>query len=202
MTSTSARTQRQRSAEMRARLIDATIDCLRQGGYGYATTRNIAANAEVSLGALAHQFPGRIALIAAAIDEVGRRCVDELARLVQSIPAEDPGRPGELLDAAWAIFDSDLFVVWIKVWTAAAENEELYAALAPVERKLSRAIAATVDQLIPVGMPVDRWKARSSVVLAALRGVAFANALEPRDSTTADRWPIIRAELLVLVQSP
>nr|WP_225443675.1 TetR family transcriptional regulator [Lolliginicoccus lacisalsi] len=186
---------------MRARLIDATIHCLRTGGYGYATTRNIAASAEVSLGALAHQFAGRTALIAAAIDEVGRRCVDELARRVRSIPADDPRRPAEILDAAWAIFDSDLFVVWIKVWAAAAEDDGLYAALAPVEKELSRAIAATVDQLIPDGMTASRWKARSSVVLAAMRGVAFANALEPRDSVAADKWPIVRGELLALVEA-
>ncbi|MDT5024109.1 MAG: hypothetical protein QOE61_535, partial [Micromonosporaceae bacterium] len=51
------RTQEQRSAEMRVRLLDATIECLVEYGYAGTTTPRVAEKAGVTRGAQVHHFP-------------------------------------------------------------------------------------------------------------------------------------------------
>jgi len=51
------RSNAQRSAETRRRLIKAAITCLHVNGYAATTTVAIADKAKVSRGAMLHQFP-------------------------------------------------------------------------------------------------------------------------------------------------
>jgi AcrR family transcriptional regulator len=60
------RSNEQRTAEMRGRLIDAAIDTLYQSGYSATTTIEVAKRARVSRGAMLHHFPTRADLLLAA----------------------------------------------------------------------------------------------------------------------------------------
>lgn len=51
------RTQAQRSAEMRERLLDATVACLIEYGYAATTTARVVEKAGVTKGAQLHHFP-------------------------------------------------------------------------------------------------------------------------------------------------
>ena len=64
------RSQEQRSAETRERLIVAAIECIERVGYVEATTTLIAQQANVSRGALQHHFATKADLIVAVIDRV------------------------------------------------------------------------------------------------------------------------------------
>ena len=61
------RTQGQRSAETRARLLDATIDCLVTYGYNGTTTPRVAEMAGVTRGAQVHHFGSKNDLVIAAL---------------------------------------------------------------------------------------------------------------------------------------
>ena len=61
------RTQEERSAATRAKLLDATIDCLIELGYAGTTTTLIAERAGVSRGAQLHHFPSKDALYRAVV---------------------------------------------------------------------------------------------------------------------------------------
>src|SRR5689334_24666698 len=61
------RTQQERSAAMRKRLLDATIDCLVRYGYAGTTTTRVTELAGVTRGAQVHHFPTRTDLITAAV---------------------------------------------------------------------------------------------------------------------------------------
>ena len=65
---TPRRTQRERSAEAEARLVTATIDCLRERGWAGVTVGRIARRAGFTLGAVQHHFGGKASLIMAAHD--------------------------------------------------------------------------------------------------------------------------------------
>lgn len=61
------RSQAERTASMRARLIDAAVDCLNRLGYSATTLATIAEAAGVSRGGMLHQFPSKVDLMLAVV---------------------------------------------------------------------------------------------------------------------------------------
>ncbi len=61
------RTQAERTAETRSKLIDATIECLIERGYVGTTTLAVCKQAGVSHGSLLHHFGRREVLLGAAL---------------------------------------------------------------------------------------------------------------------------------------
>jgi AcrR family transcriptional regulator len=64
---TARRSQAERSATMRARLIDAAVVCLDRLGYSATTLATIAEEAGVSRGGMLHQFPSKVDLMLAVV---------------------------------------------------------------------------------------------------------------------------------------
>jgi AcrR family transcriptional regulator len=64
------RPQAERSADTRAKLIDAAITCLHRTGYSATTVSTVAAEAGVSRGAMTHQFPAKTDLMLAVVQSV------------------------------------------------------------------------------------------------------------------------------------
>ncbi len=64
---TPRRSQAERTAAMRARLIDAAITCLNRLGYSATTLATIAEEAGVSRGGMLHQFPTKVDLMLAVV---------------------------------------------------------------------------------------------------------------------------------------
>src|SRR5688500_14099942 len=108
------RTQEERSATMRARLLDATIDCLIDLGYSATTTTVIADRAGVSRGAQLHHFPTKAELVSAAVEHLANRLGHDLRRDSSLHPRAQP-QFGDLVDALWARFQSPLFAAWLEL---------------------------------------------------------------------------------------
>src|SRR5262245_58479594 len=64
------RTNEERSAETRGRLIDATIDLLYSSGYAATTTISVAKRAGVSRGAMMHHFRSRAELLLTVAEHI------------------------------------------------------------------------------------------------------------------------------------
>ncbi len=67
------RSNEERSAETRGRLIEAAIDSLIEVGHVATTTARVAQKARVSRGAMLHHFPSRAALMAAVAEDIQHR---------------------------------------------------------------------------------------------------------------------------------
>jgi AcrR family transcriptional regulator len=195
------RTQQARRDQTRARLIEATIRSIADHGYPATTTRQIAESAGASLGAIAHHFPARVDLIATALTEVGHRMETDLReRAAHAAAFGGARRTPALLDVLWTAFTGDLYTVWVKVWIAAADDPELYAALAPLERPQSAVLAAIAADAAPMDVPRAEWTRRFSVALDAMRGLALTLAMQPRTTPLQrDPWPDLRRELTRLL---
>jgi AcrR family transcriptional regulator len=193
--SSGRRSQRERREHTRAQLVAATITCIAEYGYQATTTRRVAEIADVSLGALAHHFPSRLDLITSALDEVSQRMTAER-------PAHrETGRdPFGILDELWSLFRGELFTVWVKVWLAAAEDSDLYAALVPLEARVAAVISENVAAAAPTTPPRRAWTRRMGIALDAMRGRAFIAGFQPRAAQPPDdHWPTLRAELVALL---
>src|SRR5947208_2996268 len=77
------RTQAQRVAETRARLLDATVECLAEIGYARMTTGDVAERAGMSRGAQLYHFQNKAELVATAVehllDRLHRQFLDAVA---------------------------------------------------------------------------------------------------------------------------
>lgn len=134
------RTQAQRSAETRQKLLDATIDSLVELGYAGTSTQGIARRAGVSRGAQLHQFPTKVSLVVAAVEHLVEK---RLAEILATNP--DPERGLEVLVGA---FTGPLFYAALELWVAARTDAELFQAMVPLERRVTDALTGGASEVM------------------------------------------------------
>ena len=129
------RTQEERSAATRARLLDATITCLVERGYGGTTTTAVAEQAGVSRGAQLHHFGTRQALVAAAVTHLAEQRAATLRAEAAALPAT-VDRPRRVLGSLAEMLSGPLYAATIELWVAARADADLHALLVEVEARL------------------------------------------------------------------
>jgi AcrR family transcriptional regulator len=117
-------TQGERVVAMRNRLLDATIECLAETGYGGFSTNLVVRRAGVSRGALAHHFPTKADLVAAAADRLVELRAAEFRARFGAIP-EHRRTVGKALDVLWTFFDDPAYQALLELMVAARSDDEL-----------------------------------------------------------------------------
>ena len=195
MTVTRTRTQEERRAATRTKLLDATVRSLVDGGLAATTSRRVCELAGVSQGAQTYHFPLRTDLLGAAVEHVAAERIAALRERAPDFPADRRARMAALLDHLWSDFKTSTFVVFVKLWVAAAHDPELHARLVPVERQLAEAIASlSQDVLGPE--PDPQLQIRIRIAVDAMRGLALTEHFEPRGRRRRDPWPEMRDTIL------
>lgn len=133
------RTQEERSAATRARLLDATIDCLVELGYARTTTTEIVKRAGVSRGAQVHHFPTKAGLVEQAIVHLSRKRREELRRELET-PRADGDRFSLAVDLLAKSFNGPLFAAAMELIVAARTDEALRPAVRTVEQDAEQGI--------------------------------------------------------------
>lgn len=213
-TSTVRRSQAQRRAETRTKLIDAAIGLIAREGMTGATTRAISEEAGVSQGAQSHHFPQRVDLIAATMEHLVLQRLARYENFTQRLPDGLAERSRALLDLVWEDFSSDTFAVWVRIWVAAAEDPELAERLPELDQTLRRALLAemvtVVGEMIEpaeveaaatrLGIEVDQIDSLFAFIVDSIAGLALRVQFEPRDRPIrTDPWPAHRGFLLHLL---
>jgi AcrR family transcriptional regulator len=142
------RSQAERAEQMRARLLDATIECLSESGYGRMSTNDIVRKARVSRGALAHHFPAKADLVKAA----AQRLVDQRGeQFHERFAAIDPQRrtPAEALAVLWSFYDDPSGLALIELSVAARSHPELRSILQPMSKQIETITAEVVVEYFP-----------------------------------------------------
>src|SRR5436190_18579117 len=117
-------THEARSAATRTRLIEAAVHCLRTYGYAATTTTLVAEIAELSRGAMLHQFGTKVDLMLAVAKHVVERqnafFVDELAKY----PA---GRERfvALTDVTWQALSQPEAIALLEIMMASRSDADL-----------------------------------------------------------------------------
>lgn len=76
------RTQAERYAKTRRRIIDATVDCIDSFGFPKTTMQKVARKAGCTVGAVQHHFPSKSELLAAVLEDGFRNMSFELAHVL------------------------------------------------------------------------------------------------------------------------
>lgn len=160
--STERRTQAERTADTRAKLLDAAIASLVELGFARTSTQEIARRAGVSRGAQLHHFPTKEALVVAAVEHLVDRRVSDI------VAAEpDPSRGPEILADA---FSGPLFHAALELWVASRTDPVLREAMIPLERRVAEAIEGGAQTVM--GSRMSAESIELSIELA--RGLAVS----------------------------
>lgn len=138
------RTQAERTASMRARVLDATVECLVEKGYVGTTTTAVVSRAGVSRGAVLHHFPTKQALVTSAVEYVlDKRNAAFVRRFAPSLPPRrDEGFIDAMVQALWTEVNGPMFYAWLELIVASRTHPELRASVAAIAERWTE----TTDQ--------------------------------------------------------
>lgn len=167
------RTQEERSATTRARLLDATIECLSEHGWARTTTTVIADRAGVSRGAQLHHFPTKAELVATAIEHLFDRRDAEFRDVFARLPAGVPRGPAAV-DLLWSMVRGPTFDAWLELVVAARTDAELKAHVSRLAARFSDNVTRTFRELFPApAQPTPLYDLAPMVTFALLQGLAI-----------------------------
>ncbi|WP_020501559.1 TetR/AcrR family transcriptional regulator [Sciscionella marina] len=191
------RTQAQRRAETRQALLEATIDCVVEHGYGNVTTAQIALRAGVTRGAQNYHFSAKTELVAAALEHLMDQLIEQV-RLDPPRGTDTTERALLLLDRLWNLHDTPAFKAATEIAIASRTDTELRARLAGLNRRLIGMIRGMLDETFPELTGNEDIYPIMLTVLSAVRGVAVVGLIGSPESIES-LWRIVRGQLEQLI---
>ncbi|SDC27613.1 DNA-binding transcriptional regulator, AcrR family [Actinokineospora iranica] len=166
------RTQQERSEQTREALLDATIDCLVELGYGRTTVQEICARAGVSRGAQQHHFTTKAELMTAALEHLFARLIGEVTSASAALP---PGRERVTkgIDLLWEAYSGTLSTAAVELWVAARTDPELRETLQPVDRALGHATLELYRESAGVDLSETEIETMLLLSVNLVRGLAL-----------------------------
>lgn len=174
------RTQAERSATMRTRILEATIGSLFRHGYGATTTVMVAATAKVSRGAMLHHFPSKADLMLATLTEVMQRTAADFLTAANRI--EDGWeRYAALPDLRFEAALEPAGVAFMEIMVGARSDEAVRQRFDEFRRQLAGRTAQRMAEWAQAsGVKVtDRDQAVSRTVTLAVFGLAIQKQVLP-----------------------
>ncbi|HUA35277.1 MAG TPA: TetR family transcriptional regulator [Candidatus Binataceae bacterium] len=172
------KTQAERSATTRERLLEAAIDCIVEHGYARTTTTMIARRARLTRGAQLHHFGNREQLIHAAISHLFERGLADFAAAFSIVPA-GVDQNDAAIELAWNFFDGRMATAWIEILVAARRDSKLHKAVAEGGAKMNA-------ELLKFGssyssLPLDEFAVSQTFEAALMIGLAVIGMNAPPD---------------------
>lgn len=134
-----------KSAQTRAKLIEATIRCIVRLGYANTTTPQVAAEAGLSRGAMLHHFENGAALIKAAIVELHEKRLRAFRRAADT----DDHDTSTLVHTYWKQIQKPAFIAFHELALAARSNPDLARILQPLQVEFRERFNQQAVQLFP-----------------------------------------------------
>jgi AcrR family transcriptional regulator len=188
------RTQAERSAAMRLRLLEATVECLVTYGYAGTTTHRVAELAGVTRGAQIHHFPAKEDLVVAAIEHLAQQRARVTIREVGRI-RESPDPAAAVLDFLWEVHQGPIVVATLELWMASRTDPVLAKHVQRVEPVVNGALLAAIEQVLPDRSAQKELRYAVYTAMDALRGILVAGFVDGDGDRLRKRWDRASAHL-------
>lgn len=192
------RTQAERSAAMRTRLLDATVECLVTHGYSGTTTPRIAEMAGVTRGAQIHHFKSKEDLVVAAIEHLAQQRAQAAIREFGRVDNE-LDLVSSVLDFLWEAHQGPLFIATMELWVAARTDPVLAQQIERVEPIVNGTLITAIAQLLPEHPAQKELRNLVYTAMDALRGILIASFVDHDTERAHRRWRRAREHLRVIV---
>jgi AcrR family transcriptional regulator len=191
------RSQEERSAATRAKVLAAAVECLSEQGFRAATMGAIAARAGVSFGAIQHQFGEKDAVFDGVLEQAVERLQANLAGLREEFP--DPSARVRAFVARYRqISNGHTYraFVEIQLHRARERSEAREAWSLRVARELAALFTGVFGDL---GLSRRRLADAERFTFAVLSGIATETMLFPDADFSARHFAILEDTLLRLL---
>lgn len=182
------RSNAERSAETRNKLLAATIEVLVERGWQKTSTVEICRRAKLSRGAILHHFPTKGALVAEAVEHLFKVRHAELRERFLGLG------PGLDLDALladlWTVYRGPTLHAWMELVVAARTDAEMRPVVAEVNARFSADVEHTFRELFGDRIPA---RAASRLIMAIFDGLALNQVLEDDETTADETIALLRA---------
>jgi AcrR family transcriptional regulator len=167
------RTQAERTAETRTRILKAAANLIRSRGYARFRTAEVAAAAGLSRGAQLHHFPTKDSLVVATL-----KYVFEQAQILSRRRAAAVNRPRDLIEVviedAREFFFSEHFMVAIDIVLSTSTDQSVRRQILDISRKARRPVeTAWTEALAASGVPAQLSADIVALTLGVVRGMAL-----------------------------
>jgi AcrR family transcriptional regulator len=182
--------QEERTRLMRARLLEATVDCLVEHGFAGTSTTLVSERAGVSRGAQLHHFPTKNALVVAAVEHLTEKRGQELAAAAAKLPT-GPRHTRAVLEMLADHFAGAVFSAALELWVAARTDSALLEAVAPLEQRVGRETHRLTVELLGADESRPGNRELVQATLDLVRGLGLANTVTDdarRRRRILDRW--------------
>ena len=182
--------QEMRTRAIRARLLDATVELLAERGFAGTSTTLVSQRAGVSRGAQLHHFPAKNDLVVAAVEHITEARGEALKEAARSLP--DGGRRTRQVLAMLAEqVTSPVFAAALELWVAARTDEQLAAAVGPLEQRIGRELHRAMVELLGADESKPGVRELVQATLDLVRGLALADTITDdaaRRERILDHW--------------
>ncbi len=176
---------------MRARLLEATAECLVEHGFAGTSTTLVSQRAGVSRGAQLHHFPSKNDLVVAAVEHLSQVRRRELLDAADRLPTDGPDRTRAVLAMLAEHFTSPVFTAALELWVAARTDPALLAAVAPLEQRVGRETHRLTLTLLGADEQAPGVRELVQATLDLVRGLGLADTITDdadRRRRILDEW--------------
>lgn len=191
--------QSERTRAMRARLLEATVECLVEHGFSGTSTTMVSERAGVSRGAQLHHFPSKNDLVVGAVEHITVIRGAELSVALKGVP-RGRNQTRRVLRILADHFTSPVFTAALELWVAARTDPALLASVGPLEQKVGR----ETHRLTVVALGADETKPGVRELVQAtldlVRGLGLAATISddtPRRRRILDQWATTLDQALI-----
>lgn len=177
------RTQVERSADTRERLLDATIESLVEVGYARTTTTVVCERAGLSRGAQVHHFPRKEELVLEAVAHLAARSEAALLEQARDLPGGGKRVP-VLVERMVELFTRPDFYAALELWVASRTDEGLREPLMRFERQVGRRLVEIWRELAGEASSAPDFTAVAELTMLLAQGLALQKILRPEDART------------------
>jgi AcrR family transcriptional regulator len=180
------RTQRERSAAMRERLLEATIDSLYEVGYSRTTTIEVAARAGVSRGAQLHHFPTKKRLVTVAVRHLLEKRLEEFRQAFATLP-QGVDKYNGVIDILWDKTSNRAFYAWLELVVAARTDASLRKTVVEIADQFAEQIQQTFREFFSSNRQHSSpFDIAPVFTFAVMQGLALDNIVWPPNDRRLD----------------
>lgn len=191
------RTQAERSATTRARIVRAVVECVDQVGFQRTTANAIAQRAGVTWGAVQHHFGGKDGILGAVLDDTFARFAERFADFPVDLPLDQ--RVARFVACAWAHFRSTHYRTTLEILLDSLPRHTRRGAPVLQRRMLDAWDALWRRLFADYPLPRRRRDVLAQYTVSVLTGLAMhrvlqgPNPIEPRAQLDILRATLVRA---------
>ncbi len=184
-------TREQQRQNTRRAILDATVACLVEDGYGALTTRRIAERVGIAQSTLMHHFETREALLVEAVSNLAITLAETAVQQLDLTTLSGDVHREAVLDQAWTTFTSPEALAAAQLWGAAWTEPELAAALRDLEIRVAEIVLRTAATVFPEESTDPAFAVYIDGVFQMIRGLIMAIPTWGKDAVDA-RWSMLR----------